>query len=168
MCLMQLGALVTALIIAFDEPKPTIEDTYRAWYRGFSSRNKLEQEKTLKSMIVEQRDIDYLFPRYSSKLWPIFEQHRKQMLENVDKFAQGFTGAGPVTGIKVTNLRESEKRREEYAELFKMIPKDVPVCELLISFERSSTNQSAYIYVNGRWIWFQGIQTLPALIKKLN
>jgi hypothetical protein len=168
MSLIPLFTLAISFFLMVDDPKPTIEEAYRAWHKGLASRNKLEQEKTFKSMLAEQRDIDFLFPRYASKLWPIIEQTRKQSISNLDKFAQAFTGAGGVTGIKVTNLRESEKKREEYADLFKMIPKDVPVCELLVSYERSSASHGAYIYVNGRWIWFQAIQTIPDLIKKLN
>ncbi|HMO36322.1 MAG TPA: hypothetical protein PKA06_09785 [Gemmatales bacterium] len=151
-----------------EEPQPGIEDTYRSWVRELLTNNKLQQEKTIKSMLPDQRDIEYLFPRYASRLWPIIENSRKQTVSNADKLVQAFAKAGRVTNIKVVNIRENEKKQEVFAEVLKILPKEVPICDLVVGFEKSSTVSGTYLFVHGRWIWFQALETLPPVLKQLD
>lgn len=60
---------VAGLAVAEPQPKPSLEEAYRGWYKEFSSTKKEDWEKTLRSMMPEKKDVEYLFPKHAEKLW---------------------------------------------------------------------------------------------------
>lgn len=167
MLVLQLCSLLCAMTTIVEEPKITIEEAYRGWFKGLASPSKLIQENTIKSMLPEKRDIEFLFPRYTGKLWPVFEQNRKVMVLSADKHAENIAGRGAIINIKVVKIRENEERKKEFEAILAILPKDVPLIDLAVSVEKGGAASGTYLYVNGRWIWIHSLQSLPELLKKL-
>ncbi len=167
MLTLQLCGLLFSMTTIVEEPKITIEDAYRGWFKGLASSSKLVQENTIKSMLPEQRDIEFLFPRYAGKLWPIMEQNRKAMVKSVDSLAQNIAGRGAIINIKVIKVRENEEKKKDFEAILAILPKDIPLIDLAVSVEKGGGASGTYLYVNGRWIWIQSLESLPELLKRL-
>lgn len=167
MLVFQVCCLLFSISAFVEEPKMTIEEAYRGWFKGLASPSKLTQENTLKSMLPEQRDIELLFPRYKGKLWPIFELNRKAMLKNAENVVQNIAGRGAIINIKVINVRENEDKKRDFEAILAILPKDIPLIDLAVSVEKGGGASGTYLYVNGRWIWIHSLQSLPELLKRL-
>jgi hypothetical protein len=167
MFVLQLCGLMFAMTTTVEEPKTTIEEAYRGWFKGLASPSKLTQESTVKTMLPEQRDIDLLFPRYVGKLWPIMEQNRKAMVQKTDSVAQNIAGRGAIVSIKVIKIRENEDKKKEFEAILAILPKDIPLIDLAVTVEKGGGASGTYLYVNGRWIWIHSLQSLPELLKRL-
>src|SRR5262249_31540798 len=108
--------------------KPTLEEAFRKWDKGFSSDKKEERVNALRTMFPTKKDIAYLFPKYVEKLWPLFEDGHKEMVENVDLIAKEITMGGGLTKVKTIDVRtDKELASGSYKDLLEIIPKDVQV-----------------------------------------
>ncbi|WP_169977740.1 hypothetical protein [Tautonia rosea] len=150
------------------DARPTLEEAFRGWDKGFSSDRKDDRVDALRSMLPRKEEIALLFPEQVDLLWPILDEGHTAMLENVDQMAAQMTRGGGITAIKPIDVRADARRAEgPYREVLAMIPQDVEVFELVVTRGRSTSGSSAYLYVNNRWCWVRGFEAIPKLLESL-
>jgi hypothetical protein len=159
--------------IAADEAKPddksktSLDDAYLAWQKGFSSTDKKEREKTLRSMLPTKKDVAYLFPKNVNALWSLFERQNQLLQKNIDRLAKEFNSGGKITKLMPIDIRKEEtKSSKRFGRVLAMIPQQVPVFRLVTEREKGASGSSTYLYVNNRWIWINGLEELPDVIEK--
>ena len=147
------------------KPKPTLEEAYRQWHRGFTSKKKEDREKTLRSMLASQKDVECLFPKHAEKLWPLWAKGNEFLLENVDKIADEVTKGGEIKAVEAIDVRKDKDRSTgQYKRLLEIIPKDVPVFDYEV---RRANGGGSFVYLNHRWIWIKDLDTFPKILEKL-
>ncbi|MFO0864130.1 MAG: hypothetical protein U0744_05655 [Gemmataceae bacterium] len=149
------------------DPASSLEETYREWHKGFSSDEKENRIKALRSMFPTKEDVAYLFPKHVEKLWPKFEQERKRLEDNVDRNAKQVTKGGAITKIRTLDARSEKLTFESYRRLLEIIPKDVQVFDLVVSRANNSSGSGSYLFIKDRWFWIRDIEVFPEILKKL-
>jgi hypothetical protein len=150
------------------EPQPSLEEAYRIWHKGFASGVKEEREKTLRSMLPDQKDVEYLLPKHAAKLWPKFEEAFKEMMMHVDEIAAEVTRHGEIQKIEVTDVRKDKMLANgSYKDILAIIPPDVTLCDLHVIGAKGSGGSGTYVYVNKHWRFIKDFDTLPPFLEKL-
>ena len=147
--------------------KPTLEATYRMWYAGFSSKKMEEREKTLRSMMPTQKDLQYLFPKHAKQLWPKFEKGIEFLAKNADKIADEVTKGGELKAIEAIDIRKIKDRTPGYKRLLEIIPKDVAIFDIRVTRAERSSGGGTYLYLHERWIWINDLDTFPEMMEKM-
>jgi hypothetical protein len=156
------------------ENKPmSLEETFRGWHKGFSSGKKEDWEKTFHSMYPTKKDLEYLFPRHAEKMWPVLEQDfqekLKGLLKNGDK---EITANGAIKKIQPIDVRKDENARKRFAGALATIPKQVPVFQLAVEYERGTrtfADATACLRVQGRWFCIpEFAEFSPQMLEKLD
>ena len=140
----------------------SLETTYTKWTKELSSNNKVDRVKTLESMLPQKKDVEYLFPKYADKVWSAFSEVRKEIIAKEAEFAGEFVRSKDQQPNYIDIRKEKDDMviRLRYQRLLEIIPKDVAVYE--------SRSITAFVYVNGRWIWFPLIDgCLPENLEKV-
>ena len=157
--LLCLATLIQPALAGAKKPTPmmTLEETFRAWHRGFSSDKKEDWEKTFRSMVPTKKDLQHLFPMHADKMWPYaekdFEEKLKALLKSGPK---EIIGMGAIKKIELIDVRKEEEPRKKFAKALQIIPADVPVFQLRIEYERGTRDfgdATACLQVNGRWFY---------------
>ena len=149
------------------KPKLTLEEAYRDWHKGFGSKNKEDREKTLRSMLPNQKDIESLFPKHADQLKPIIAGGTELLVENVDKIAAEVTKSGKIEKVNAKDIREKDPNGR-CQRLFELIPKNVPVFDISVRYANGDGSGSEYyVYLHERWIWINGLDRFPELLDKL-
>jgi hypothetical protein len=150
------------------EPKPSLENAFRKWDKGFSSASNEDRVKTLREMLPSKDDIAYLFPKHAEKLWANFEKGKKFLENNVDKIAKEFTRRGEIKQVKVIDVRKDKDRASgEYKRLLAIIPMDVPIFDVIIERTNGSSGGGTYLHLKGRWFWIKDLGAVPDFLDKL-
>jgi hypothetical protein len=150
------------------ELKPSLEEAFRAWDKGRSSANREARVKALRSLLPTKEDIAYLFPKHAEKLWPRFEQGIQFLVENVDRFAREVTRGGAIEKVKAIDVRKDKDRASgSYKRLLPMIPRDVPVFELVVRRAKVSSGGGTYLHRNGRWFWIKDLEAFQKFLDQL-
>ena len=142
---------------------PTLEQAFRAWHKGLSSKEKQEQIDALRSMLPAKKDIEYLFPKHADKLWPQMEKANQLLVDNVGKLAAEFTKGGDIRKVEVIDARKEEK----YQRILAVIPQDVIVCRAFVEREQRASGSSTFLFVGDRWIWIRGLEGMAEYLEKL-
>ena len=143
------------------------------------------KRKKLKAILPTKEDFKILFPKDSDMLWSNFEGEYLDFIQNVDK---GVTELSKEEWIKieVLNLREkgTSKRYEKilkkihknimvgdlekrYEKVWQLIPKNIPVFHVVKKTEKHFKDSGPYIFINGRWIYFNRLTDTPVIISKI-
>jgi len=147
--------------------RPDLEKAYRAWYQGLSSKDKAEREKTLRSMLLEKKDVEFLFPKEAGRLWPLWEKAHDNLIRNFDTIAMEATRHGAVEKVEPIDVRKDKKKSVIYKQVLDLIPKDVPVFELAVTFKNGSGGSGAYVLVNDQWRLVRDFDGIPKVLEKL-
>jgi hypothetical protein len=146
---------------------PTLEEAIRQWHKGMTSKKKEDREKSLRSMLPNQKDIDYLFPKHGEKLKPILAKGTAELLEHVEEIAKEMTKSGEIKSVETRDIREKDPNGR-CKRLFEIIPKDVPVFDRHTRYVNGDgSGGEYYVYVNGRWLWIGGLDRFPEILDKL-
>jgi hypothetical protein len=149
---------------ADEKPKMTVEDAFRVWHKGLTSKKMEDQEKALRAILPAKKDIEHLFPKQAAKLWPKLQKWNTHLLENVDKVAAEFREKVAIKKIRAVDVRKDKKSEKQYKRVFAMIPKDIPVFELDVTMVKVTGHSAAYLYVNKRWIWIDELDSILELL----
>lgn len=150
------------------EPKPSLEDAYRAWYKGFASARKEDREQAIRSMMPTRKDIAYLFPKHVDKLWPKFEKGIQFAVANVDRLARHFTQGGAIKTVTAIDVRKDVNRASgSYKRILTIIPKDVSVFRLIVEQEKRSSGGGTYLFLNRHWFWIKDLDSFPRVLDTL-
>ena len=156
------GSLRAAETKPAAEPKPSIDEAYRAWAKGLASTDADERLKTLKSMLPTKADVTFLFPDAVEKLWPLLDQNQKRLEEHVDDLAREI-GGEKISKIEVIDVRQHAAPKR-FEALLSMVPKDLPICRLIVQRDKGGGGSGCYVYRDGRWFWFQGLESIPEFL----
>lgn len=147
--------------------KLSLDEAYRNWHQGFSSKDKADREKALQSMLPTKKDVEYLFPKHAEKLWPKWVMGNQFLMDNVDKIAAEVTAGGALIKVDAIDVRAEKDRAQGYKRLFEMIPKDVPVFDIAVKHEKRGSGGGSYLYMNDRWLWIKDLDAFPEILDKL-
>jgi hypothetical protein len=147
---------------------PSLEDTYRAWHAGLASKKREERQKTLRSMMPTQKDVEYLLPKYAKKLWPRLEPEIEFLVKNADAAAREWTRGSELKSFEVINVREDENASNLRKRLLAIIPNDVPIFEVYVHVGKDERRKRGFfMYVHKRWMWLDPLSVNPAALEKL-
>ncbi len=153
---------------AKSKSKPTLEQAYRQWHKGLSSEEKAEREKALRSILPNQKDVEYLFPKHADKLWPLWAKGNEFLVENVDKIAAEVTKGGEIKRIEAIDVRKDKNGLERYKRILEIIPKDVSVFDIVVRrADGGFSGGGSYLYLSDRWIWIRDLDEFPRILDKL-
>ena len=119
-----------------DEPKPSFEQAYRAYFEGISSEDKEAREKALRAVQPTKEDIETLFPDHAKTLWPNFEQMNAFLLKNSDKFGEQMRRKGALKKVEGIDVRKDKTSGSYKRAVLAMIPKDIIVYDYAETHER--------------------------------
>ena len=164
------GGLMAMPVHSGGDAKPTLEQAYRKWYVGYASKKKEDREKTLRSMLPSEKDIEYLFPKHAKKLIPLFAKGDEFLLQNVDRIAEEVTHKGAeLESVATIDVRTDKNRAQRYKQILEIIPKDVPVFEISVRRkDGSGSGGGSYLLVKDRWIWIKDLDAFPRALEKLD
>ena len=169
-CLLEL-ALISSLQAANDVAKPAnpeaeLRHSLDNFYTAMLSGNDKRAKSAIARFFVDQKHVESLFPKDSKPIWKVLAQARERFLANAGQIAAGQKKLGKPTKIKVIDLR-SVKERQAYGRVLSMIPKNVPVYRIVETYANGNGGggSSAYIKVNGEWVWFPGFMSIPELLE---
>jgi hypothetical protein len=91
------------------------------------------------------------------------EKGHQFLIDNVGKVAAEFTKGGEVRQVEEIDARKDEK----YRPVLAMIPKDVLVCRAKVTREQGTSGSSTFLLIDGRWVWFRGLEAIPAFLEKM-
>lgn len=151
-----------------DEPKPSLEEVFRALHKGLTSGKKEEQEKALKAILPTKEDIEALFPKQSKKYWPLFEEANKRCLDNTDKIAKEIGKAKTIEKVTAIDVRKDKRLASgRYKGLLGILPPDVGVYEYSIERDSGFSSGGTFFYRKGRWFWIRDADVLPEELDKI-
>jgi hypothetical protein len=132
-----------------------------------SSNKKEDREKTLRSMLPNQKDMEYLFPKHADKIKPLLAKGTAELLEHVDDIAKEITRGGEIKSVDARDIRAKDPNGP-CKRLFEVIPKDVPVFDSRTTYVNGGSSGSEYyVFLHGRWIWIGGLDRFPELLEKM-
>jgi hypothetical protein len=159
-----------ALVAGEAKSKLTLADAYRKWYTGFASKKKEDREKALRSMLPNEKDIEYLFPKHAKKLLPLFAKGDEFLVENVDRMADEITHKGvELESVKTIDVRTDKDMAKQYKKILEIIPKRVPVFEISVRRkDGSGSSGGSYLFLKERWIWIKDLDAFPPALDNLD
>ncbi|HTT84842.1 MAG TPA: hypothetical protein VMF67_15305, partial [Rhizomicrobium sp.] len=157
-----------AMAAQADEAKkpPTLEDAYRAFHAGMASAKKEEQIKALKAILPTRKDIEVLFSKHADIVWKDEQAQQKLLREHYADVAREVTRKGAIKRIVKHDVRAEKDPSTGYKRVLAMIPRDIPIYTIDVFKEQASGGTGAFLLVNGRWIFFKGIEAMPEIIEK--
>lgn len=156
------GVFLTAQESA--KPKPSLDETIRAFYKRMKSESPEEQIKALKAILPARKDIEVLFPKHVDAVWSQLETVFKEMEATIGDIARDLLKKGEITEIKFTDLRAEPGER--YTAVFEMIPKDIPAFNYVLVQERGKSGGGTYLFVNSRWILLRSLAAIPNFVNR--
>jgi hypothetical protein len=150
---------------AEEKPKPTLEEAIRAMHKGLCSKDKEERLKAIKSVLIEKKDVEVLFPKHAEIVWKHLEPENKKAIEMCDEIAKQEASSGEIKEVFPIDMRGKDGR-SSYKRVLSILPKDVPVFEAGIKYEKGGSRTGAIVFVNGRWIPILDLEKIPDLIDK--
>jgi len=159
-----IGCLLLLVPAFGQETSESLEAAYRRWARGLDSANKDEQIRTLRSMLPNKADIQYLLPKDADKVWALYEKINRDVETKLEQFAKEFAREKEITGIRVHDIRNDKFLRKSYEELFAILPKEARVYSLSVDMGMRSRGGSLYVFRNGRWFIALGLEEMPKFL----
>jgi hypothetical protein len=167
-CLCALAYSLECVDAVETKKQPTLEEAYRKWHSGLAAKEKADREKSLRSMLANQEDVKYLFPKHADKLWPLWAKGNEFLVENVDQIAKEVSRGGEIVKVEAIDMRKEKKPPQGYKRLFEIIPKNVPVFEISVQRADGGGGSSAsYVYLKNRWLWIKDLDTFPRILEEL-
>jgi uncharacterized protein (TIGR03067 family) len=151
-----------------DEPKPSLEEVYRALHKGLTSEKKEEREKALKAVLPTKKDVETLFPKHAEKYWPLFEEENKYVLDHTDEIAKAIGKAKTIETVTARDVRQDKELTSgKYKRLLEMLPPDVGVYKYDIKTDYGGSGGETFFYRKGRWFWIKDAYALPEELDKI-
>lgn len=127
---------------------------------------------TVDAMWPNAKDLSTLFPEHAEKLGRVLDAVKSRMkkrleITTIEELARQREAYGVIRSVKTIDFRTDDSSRR-HEKVLKIIPKNVPVHRVVIAFKKRTAGSSTYIYLNGRWIHFQGFTDIPEVLPKLD
>ena len=139
-----------------------LKKSLEGFHKAFGAGSDDEKRKALAALLIDWPQLDLLFSRDADRIWSVYGRVRKRYLEHVDEFEYPVPAGVPVE-IELIDVRQKDPSNG-YRQVLAVIPKDIPVYRALFKHERGSSGSGTYLKVKGRWCWFQGLESIPALL----
>ena len=149
----------------------SLKSVFIAWQKDLLAEDPDTREKAISAMLPDAKDMAVLFPDHQEKLVRLFKstgrfekvRARKKKANNLQKERKRFQSAKKFEAV---NQRDNDEFKR-YQEVLKIIPANIPVYTVAVHYEKGSYTWSAFLFVNGRWIWFKNFKKMPLLIPRL-
>jgi hypothetical protein len=143
-----------------------LQEVVLNFHKDMSGDNDEVKLKALRALLPTRKDLEVLFPNHAEKLWAKMEPALKEMEKHLPELTKELSGGGEIKKVDTIDMR-LETGRRGFNKLFEIIPKDIPVYETIVRRESRTSGGAAYTRVNGRWIFFRGLDSVPDLLEKL-
>ena len=155
---------------AFAEEKTTdhaqsLKKSLQAFHEKMKDDSRDVRKKALEGILPTKADVKTLFPKHADAIWGFLDRHNKQMIAHVDEVTAELNRHEWIDfeTIDVRKLDVSGR----YGNVLKVLPKKIPIFRVIKKAKSSSAGSSSYLFLNGRWIHFQSIESVPDLVKQL-
>lgn len=151
-------------------PTPeSLEQTKARWNQAVVSADAAERGTVIDEMWPNRKDVDILFPDHAEKLTRFLELAKSRMKKQVEnapekELQEERERRRNVRKIETINVRINDKSGR-FKAILKIIPPDVPVYRIV---EKGGGGSSTYLFLNGRWIHFMGLESVPEILSKLD
>ena len=163
--MMNPAAVILWVVLMQQDPKPSLEEFLRSFYKNMQSTVEEEQLKTVRSVFATRKDLEILFPKDVETLWPLLDEVQQELEKHLAEVTKELQKGGAVTGVKAINIRK-DPEAETYKEVLAMIPKDIPAFDYVVTKEKGSSGGGTYLYVQNRWIFLRGLSGIPKFLKR--
>lgn len=144
-------------------PAASLEQAVRALHAGMASPDPSAQEKALDAILPTRDDLQALFPRDADALRPVLERNRQELMAHRVEIAEETRRGGAVTRFEAIDVRAGDD--PAYRPVIALLPPGVPVYRAVTHRETATAASSAYLFVNGRWVWIRGLQGIPKYLE---
>lgn len=134
------------------------------FHREMRENSPETREKALQGILPTQADLKILFPNDADMLWSKLSVYQNKMLQNINKVAAELNRDEWIK-IEAIDVRKNDPSGR-YQKVLQIIPKDIPVFRVIRKGKKHSAGTSTYLYINGRWIFLQGLEAIPMLIAR--
>ncbi|MCJ8331459.1 MAG: hypothetical protein HRT89_05040 [Lentisphaeria bacterium] len=162
-CLLAISNLAAEENKAKDYAK-SLSNRLKEFHKEMGDKSIDVQKKALQDILPRKADLKILFPKDADMLWKKLEAHYKNLIKHIDKVAAELTGR-EWTKIRAIDVRENDVS-ERYGEVLKLIPKNIPVFRVVKKSKKGSAGSSSYLFLDERWIHFQGLEVIPEIISQ--
>lgn len=148
------------------DPVESLEPAIKAFHESLATGDTDEVAKQCQKILPQHDDVVALFGKeyedvgdfadLASKFYELKVQ--VMILSNKER-------PKSVTKYEVFDQRKSGNKM--YAKVLPLIPKETLVYRAISRDKSGGGGSGPYIYVNGRWIWFQGFDSVPEVKKDL-
>ncbi|MCZ6687978.1 MAG: hypothetical protein O7H41_00035 [Planctomycetota bacterium] len=129
-----------------------------------TSNDSTRQKEALQECLPDKADLDVLFNESSPQVWARLEPAAKRLLDHLEKGSADFSRASAIQKFEAFSIRDGIDSR--FAPVLKMIPKEIPAYRMVTHLKGRMFDSSTYFFVNERWIWIQGLEEIPSLLRK--
>ncbi|HLX63476.1 MAG TPA: hypothetical protein VKX17_19555 [Planctomycetota bacterium] len=160
-----LSVLCGALLLASaadKSPEEIVKAEITQFYAVFAGNDAEAQKKALDAMLPDEKTLEKLFGADAKLIWPDVEKYLKETRSHLKELREELTKHGAIKKIKLTDCRTLD----EYKNVFKMIPKDIPVFDEYIEFENGAAGNGSYVVIDGKVKIFQGLDQTPEELAK--
>jgi len=146
------------------EVEKIIKDGITAFRKDIVSDDEATRVKAFDRVMPDKEFMVKLFGKEDGELlWPDIEKYLGEMRKETVEFKKELEPMGDIKEIELINARD-EGEALKYAELLKIIPKEIPVYRAVITDQKGAGGSSSYLVVDGKFRWFRGIEAAPEVL----
>jgi len=142
-------------------PQSLIDATTR-WYEGLGSSEPEKQRLAMESVLPSDEDVRAVFGVHAPAVLPYVVKIRGQILEKLPDIVEDIAGKVPFLSTEVVDLR-SDPDIKPGQDPFANIAPNALVYRVIARSKTESLKTTAFVYVNGRWVWFKNFFSLLPL-----
>ncbi len=161
-----------ALELPKQEPTAeSLEATVLYWEKGSTVDDADARAAVALSSMPSEEDAKALFPEHAGKFAMLFELMRERMEDRMKSVPPRMLQrmqkeAGEIVSVEASDVRDDDAKRFE--KVLKMVPQDLPVYRVVSRTSGGGGGSSSCLFVNGRWVHFQGFESVPGMLAKLD
>jgi len=125
-----------------------------------------ELGKAIDEFFPIKKDLEVLFPKDAELLWKLIGNARERYLNSSEQLAAEFKRKGKLQKVEVYNVRKQDVSGR-YQKILKTLPKEIPIYRIVTTNETRGGGSSSFLWIDGRWIWYRGLEGTSRLVEGL-
>lgn len=146
-------------------PEEIVKAAITQVHAGIASTDPAAQKKAVEILLPDAKTMQKLFGDDAKLIVPTMEKFNQEMRDSISEIREEFTKTGAIKKIELTDCRK-EKDQTAYKKLFETIPKDIPVFNYHIEYERGASGGGCYVVLDGKARFIKGLESAPEFIAK--
>lgn len=157
-----LALSITSAAIA-EDPAKIAEEGIRQFYRDAVSDDEKVRVAALKNYFVDEATLQKLVGKEDgTRVWS-FVGKKLEAPRAVAGMKSEIESKGAIQSVQLHDLRKDPAS----ADKVKWLAADIPIYRAVIKTEKTTGGSSAYIVIDNKVRYFQGLDRLPELVKNL-